>query len=118
MTCTQQLQLVESVLSPGKQYSKLVSNITNSKTGIIPYYSDKFNTIINNDCLEVLARLPDDSIDMIFADPPYLLSNDGFTCQNGRMVNVNKGKWDKSKNSSETRFSVDKMTDIFVQEIY
>jgi hypothetical protein len=55
---------------------------------------------------------------MIFADPPYLLSNDGFTCQNGRMVNVNKGKWDKSKNSSETRFSVDKMTDIFVQEIY
>jgi len=97
MTCTQHLQLVESVLSPGKQYSKLVSNITNSKTDIKPYYSDKFNTIINNDCLEVLARLPDDSIDMIFADPPYLLSNNGFTCQNGRMVNVNKGKWDKSK---------------------
>ena len=34
---------------------------------------------------------------MIFADPPYMLSNDGFTCQNGKMVPVNKGKWDKSK---------------------
>ncbi|MCL2277157.1 MAG: site-specific DNA-methyltransferase [Treponema sp.] len=33
---------------------------------------------------------------MIFADPPYMLSNNGFTCQNGRMINVNKGKWDKS----------------------
>jgi site-specific DNA-methyltransferase (adenine-specific) len=33
---------------------------------------------------------------MIFADPPYMLSNDGLTCQNGKMVNVNKGKWDKS----------------------
>jgi len=35
-------------------------------------------------------------VDMVFADPPYMLSNDGFTCQNGRMVTVNKGKWDKS----------------------
>jgi len=33
---------------------------------------------------------------MIFADPPYNLSNDGFTCQGGRMVSVNKGAWDKS----------------------
>lgn len=34
---------------------------------------------------------------MIFADPPYFLSNDGFSCQNGQMVSVNKGNWDKSK---------------------
>ena len=34
---------------------------------------------------------------MIFADPPYMLSNDGFTCQNGKMANVNKGEWDTSK---------------------
>ncbi|HEX2788721.1 MAG TPA: site-specific DNA-methyltransferase [Ignavibacteria bacterium] len=38
---------------------------------------------------------------MIFADPPYMLSNDGFTCQAGRMVSVNKGKWDKSKGFEE-----------------
>ena len=34
---------------------------------------------------------------MIFADPPYFLSNNGFSCQNGQMVSVNKGNWDKSK---------------------
>ena len=41
--------------------------------------------------------MPENSIDMIFSDPPYLLSNNGFTCQNGTMVSVNKGKWDKSR---------------------
>jgi len=34
---------------------------------------------------------------MIFADPPYNLSNDGFTCHAGRRVSVNKGDWDKSR---------------------
>ena len=38
---------------------------------------------------------------MIFADPPYFLSNNGFTCQNGKMVKVNKGDWDKSKGAEE-----------------
>jgi len=34
--------------------------------------------------------------DMVFADPPYFLSNDGLSIQNGQIVSVNKGKWDKS----------------------
>lgn len=38
---------------------------------------------------------------MIFADPPYNLSNDGFTCQSGRAVSVNKGKWDRSRGIEE-----------------
>ena len=65
------------------------------------YYSSERSTIFNNDCFEVLSHIDENSIDMIFADPPYMLSNNGFTCQNGRMVNVNKGKWDKSKGFEE-----------------
>ena len=38
---------------------------------------------------------------MIFADPPYFLSNGGITCHAGKMVSVNKGKWDKSKGTKE-----------------
>ena len=34
---------------------------------------------------------------MIFADPPYNLSNGGFTVHAGRMVSVNKGDWAKSR---------------------
>ncbi len=53
--------------------------------------------LIFGDCVERLARMPADSVDMIFADPPYNLSNDGFTCHAGRAVSVNKGKWDRSR---------------------
>lgn len=50
-----------------------------------------------DDCLERLASIPEDTFDLIFADPPYNLSNDGFTCKGGRMVSVNKGNWDRSE---------------------
>ena len=36
---------------------------------------------------------------MIFADPPYFLSNGGVTCQGGKMVSVDKGTWDKISES-------------------
>ncbi|MEK9177615.1 MAG: site-specific DNA-methyltransferase [Patescibacteria group bacterium] len=49
------------------------------------------------DCIRILAQLPDNSIDMVFADPPYNLSNGGFSVHAGRMVSVNKGYWDVSK---------------------
>ncbi len=49
------------------------------------------------DCFEVLKDIPDNTFDMVFADPPYMLSNGGITCQNGQVVSVNKGDWDKSK---------------------
>ena len=34
---------------------------------------------------------------MIFADPPYFLSNNGISVQSGKQVSVNKGNWDKSQ---------------------
>ena len=39
----------------------------------------------------------DHKFDMIFADPPYFLSNNGLSIQSGKIVSVNKGKWDKSE---------------------
>jgi len=48
--------------------------------------------IYQGDCLEILAAIPADCVDLIFADPPYFLSNDGITCHAGKMVSVNKGK--------------------------
>ena len=38
---------------------------------------------------------------MIFADPPYHLSNGGISVQSGKMVSVNKGDWDKSNGYEE-----------------
>ncbi|OGC76116.1 MAG: hypothetical protein A2145_04360 [candidate division Zixibacteria bacterium RBG_16_40_9] len=53
--------------------------------------------LIHGGCIEVLNNAPEECVDMIFADPPYFLSNNGITCHAGRMVSVNKGKWDVSK---------------------
>ncbi|MDR2897936.1 MAG: site-specific DNA-methyltransferase [Spirochaetaceae bacterium] len=78
-------------------FNTIISGISSPQKELTPYYLSEHESIYNGDCLEILSRIPDDSIDMIFADPPYLLSNNGFTCQNGRMVTVNKGAWDASK---------------------
>ena len=50
--------------------------------------------IYNQDSFEVMQKLADESFDMIFADPPYMISNVGTSCQNGKLVSINKGKWD------------------------
>ncbi len=70
---------------------KILSNIKQR-----PYYQNGNFVLYKEDCLKVLEKLPENSVDMIFADPPYFLSNGGFTCHNGKMVSVNKGEWDIS----------------------
>jgi site-specific DNA-methyltransferase (adenine-specific) len=57
--------------------------------------------LLQGDCIKILNQARENSVDMIFADPPYFLSNGGITCQAGKMVSVNKGKWDKSKGTKE-----------------
>ena len=51
--------------------------------------------IYHGDCFDIIQSFPDESFDMIFADPPYLMSDSGKTCFNGRLVKLNKGSWDK-----------------------
>ena len=60
------------------------------------YFEDSGFKLIDNDTFETLVQFKENSFDMIFADPPYFLSNDGVTCSGGKMVSVNKGNWDKS----------------------
>ncbi|MFC2174130.1 DNA-methyltransferase [Acidobacteriota bacterium] len=55
------------------------------------------------DCLDILPVLcTEDRPRVIFADPPYFLSDGGITCKAGRMVSVNKGKWDVPKGIRKT----------------
>lgn len=66
-----------------------------------PYFQDKSVKLFLGDSLELLKQIPKESVDMIFADPPYNLSNGGFSCHAGKRVSVNKGKWDESKGIEE-----------------
>jgi site-specific DNA-methyltransferase (adenine-specific) len=58
---------------------------------------DGQSRLYHADSLELMAALPAESVDCIWTDPPYNLSNDGITCVAGRMVKVNKGEWDRSR---------------------
>lgn len=51
-------------------------------------------SLIKGDCLTLIPSI-EKELDMVFADPPYFLSNDGLTVKNGKVQSVNKGKWDK-----------------------
>lgn len=57
-------------------------------------------TLVKGDCIEVLKSF-DFKFDMIFADPPYHLSNGGISVQSGKMVCVDKGQWDRSQGYEE-----------------
>ena len=59
--------------------------------------TDGLSRLFQGDALELMQSMPDDCVDCIWTDPPYLLSNDGFTCIAGKRVRVNKGEWDKSQ---------------------
>lgn len=65
---------------------------------ISPYFQspDKNFYLLHGDTRELLPQFSH-KFDMIFADPPYFLSNNGLSIQNGQIVSVNKGAWDKSE---------------------
>ncbi|MBP8994872.1 MAG: site-specific DNA-methyltransferase [Bacteroidales bacterium] len=82
----------------------MVVHKNNKKTKeleIQPYYEKPAFKLYHADCLDILAKLPENSIDMVFADPPYFLSSGSFTCQNGKMVSVKKGDWDLSNGTQK-----------------
>jgi len=64
---------------------------------ITPFYrsANKDFTLVNGDCVSVLEAF-DFQFDMIFADPPYFLSNGGISVSSGKVVCVDKGGWDKA----------------------
>jgi len=66
-------------------------------SGLVWSSPDGVDQLHQGDALEVLARIPEESVDCVWTDPPYLLSNGGVTCFAGRRVSVNKGDWDRSR---------------------
>jgi modification methylase len=60
-----------------------------------------FNVILEGDCVTEMARLPDKSVDMIFADPPYNLQLGGDLFRpEGSRVDAVDDEWDKFESLS------------------
>lgn len=66
-----------------------------------PVFSTDSARIYCGNSLDVIYGMPESSVDVVFADPPYNLSNGGTTCHAGKRVSVNKGDWDESRGAEE-----------------
>ncbi|WP_395472731.1 DNA methyltransferase [Spiroplasma endosymbiont of Nomada rufipes] len=56
----------------------------------------KINLIFGDSFVE-MKKMKNELVDFIFIDPPYFLSNNGYSVNAGKRTSVNKGEWDKSK---------------------
>ena len=69
--------------------------------------------LFHGDAIDVMRALPDESVDMVFADPPYFLSNGGFTVHAGKRAPVHKGKWDASRGTqNDMEFHIAWITEV------
>jgi len=86
-------------MNAGSEFGNILEQVSNNgiQKSIKPVFNQDDFCLFHEDSLLIMQRFPDNHVDMIFADPPYLLSNNGITCHAGKMVSVNKGKWDQSK---------------------
>jgi hypothetical protein len=55
-----------------------------------PYFSTPHSNIFLGDSIEIMNSMPEKSVDMVFADPPYNLSNDGFSVHAGKRVSARR----------------------------
>lgn len=87
------------IVEPAKRRAQVreASRVLVDKPELYHESADSSVRVYLGDALRLLKACRDEFFDMVFADPPYFLSNGGITCQAGRMVSVDKGEWDKAK---------------------
>lgn len=49
-----------------------------SAIGLTPYYEDSAGVIYCGDCMDILPKIPDKSIDLVLTDPPYNASGNNI----------------------------------------
>lgn len=59
------------------------------------YYEETGVRLLLGDSFKLLSKIKKESVDCIFADPPYFLSNGGISVSGGKQVSVNKAVWDQ-----------------------
>lgn len=90
----------EQIILGSEDFANVDFSIKSQKPKV--YYKSKKNDFIlsHGDCFKLLKEF-DFKFDMIFADPPYFLSNGGISLQSGKVVCVDKGDWDKGKSQED-----------------
>lgn len=79
-----------------KVNSAIVNNIGRGIQKNCTYHEESDILLCRGDNVDIMQGIDDSSIDLVFADPPYFLSNGGISCSGGKIVSVNKAHWDES----------------------
>ena len=77
------------------------------------YFETSDFTIYHGDSLSLLSQLEDNSVDVVFADPPYFLSSGRKMDIAGRKVNFNKGDWDRCRTTED----VDSFNESWINDV-
>lgn len=90
----------ENIILDSEDFTTVEFSIQNQRPNV--YYQSHNNDFIlaHGDSFKLLNEF-DFKFDMIFADPPYFLSNGGISLQSGKVVCVDKGEWDKGKSQAD-----------------
>lgn len=72
-----------------------------AERSLVPFAKGEAYRLYQGDSVELMNQFPEQQFDLIFADPPYFLSNGGFTCKSGKRASVQKGAWDVSRGVEE-----------------
>ena len=65
------------------------------------YFKTNSFKIYHGDSSSILSKLEDNSVDVVFADPPYFLSSGRKMDIAGRKVSFEKGLWDRCRTTEE-----------------
>lgn len=98
LSVVQHLYKTEKIVLDSHDYT---GSWIRTKVNPLFYKSPTNNFLLaKGDSFELLPQF-NFKFDMIFADPPYFLSNGGISLQSGKVVCVDKGDWDKGKSPEE-----------------
>ena len=65
------------------------------------YFQTTDFSLYLGDSLSLISELDDNTIDVVFADPPYFLSSGRKMDIAGRKVSFEKGAWDRCRSTEE-----------------
>ena len=90
----------EKIILDAENFTDVNFSVENKELQVYYQSQSKDFVLAHGDCFKLLKEF-DFKFDMIFADPPYFLSNGGISLQSGKVVCVNKGNWDKGKSQED-----------------
>ena len=98
--------VIQGFLTEESRLEKDTPSLDNP-TPDLPVWSstDEISALYRTDALTLMRSMPENSVDCIWTDPPYLLSNGGIYLRRRTKGEREQGEWDHSRGLELTTIS-------------